>query len=88
MQILEKDEETRVCMYVRERDKIKVRERQRQRQGETIPFQGSFRWEGEGGSGRWEGGSGWETHVCKFMADHVNVWQNPQYCKVISLQLN
>ena len=37
--------------------------------------------------GRWEGGSGWGTHVNPWMI-HINVWQNPlQYCKVISLQL-
>ena len=37
--------------------------------------------------GRWEGGSGWGTHVNPWLI-HVNVWQKPlQYCKVISLQL-
>ena len=37
--------------------------------------------------GRWEGGSGWGTHVTPWLI-HVNVWQKPlQYCKVISLQL-
>ena len=37
--------------------------------------------------GRWEGGSGWGTHVPPWLI-HVNVWQKPlQYCKVISLQL-
>ena len=37
--------------------------------------------------GRWEGGSGWGTHVNQWLI-HVNVWQKPpQYCKVISLQL-
>ena len=36
---------------------------------------------------RWEGGSGWGTHVNPWLI-HFNVWQNPlQYCKVISLQL-
>ena len=35
--------------------------------------------------GRWDGSSGWGTHV-KWLI-HVNVWQKPQYCKVISLQL-
>ena len=41
-----------------------------------------FRWRG-----RWEGGSGWGTHVTPWLI-HVNVWQKPlQYCKVISLQL-
>ena len=35
--------------------------------------------------GRWEGGSGWGTHVHPWLI-RVNVWQNPlQYCKVISL---
>ena len=37
--------------------------------------------------GRWEGGSGWGTHVhpCPI---HINVWQKSlQYCKVMSLQL-
>ena len=42
---------------------------------------------GMGWEGRWEGGSGWGTHVNPWLI-HVNVWQNPlQYCKVISLQL-
>ena len=37
--------------------------------------------------GRWEGGSGWGTHVNPWLIN-VNVWQKPlQYCKVISLQL-
>ena len=37
--------------------------------------------------GRWEGGSGWGTHVNPWLI-HVNVLQKPlQYCKVISLQL-
>ena len=40
-----------------------------------------------GWGGRWEGGSGWGTHVHLWLI-HVNVWQkSPQYCKVISLQL-
>ena len=43
-------------------------------------------WDGEGG-GRWEGGSGWGTHVHPWQI-HVSVWQKPlQYCNVISLQL-
>ena len=42
---------------------------------------------GIGWRGRWEGGSGWGTHVNLWLI-HLNVWQNPlQYCKVISLQL-
>ena len=42
---------------------------------------------GMGWGGRWEGGSGWGTHVNPWLI-HVNVWQNPlQYCKIISLQL-
>ena len=42
---------------------------------------------GIGWRGRWEGGSGWGTHVNLWLI-HVNVWQKPlQYCKVISLQL-
>ena len=42
---------------------------------------------GIGWRGRWEGGSGWGTHVNPWLI-HFNVWQNPlQYCKVISLQL-
>ena len=42
---------------------------------------------GSGWRGRWEGGSGWGTHVNPWLI-HVNVWQNPlQYFKVISLQL-
>ena len=36
---------------------------------------------------RWEGSSGWGTHVNPWLI-HVDVWQKPlQYCKVISLQL-
>ena len=36
---------------------------------------------------RWEGGSGWGTHVNPWLI-HVNVWQKPlQYCKVTSFQL-
>ena len=43
---------------------------------------------GMGWGGRWEGGSGWGTHVHPWLI-HVNVWQKSlQYCKVISLQLN
>ena len=42
---------------------------------------------GTGWRGRWEGGSGWGTHVNPWLI-HFNVWQNPlKYCKVISLQL-
>ena len=42
---------------------------------------------GMGWRGRWEGESGWGTHVNPCLI-HVNVWQKPlQYCKVISLQL-
>ena len=41
--------------------------------------------EGWDGKGR---GSGWGTHVRPWLID-VNVWQkSPQYCKLISLQLN
>ena len=40
-----------------------------------------------GWGGRWEGGSGWGTHVNPCLI-HVNVWQKTlQYYKVISLQL-
>ena len=40
-----------------------------------------------GWGGRWEGGSGWGTHVNPWLI-HVSVWQKPlQYSKVISLQL-
>ena len=42
---------------------------------------------GMGWGVRWEGGSGWGTHVNPWLI-HVNVWQKPlQYCKVVSLQL-
>ena len=38
---------------------------------------------GMGWGRRWEGGSGWGTHVHPWLI-HVNVWQKPpQYCKVI-----
>ena len=49
---------------------------------------GALGWpRGIGWGGRWEGGSGWGTHVNRWLI-HVNVWQKPvQYCKVISLQL-
>ena len=40
---------------------------------------------GIGWRGKWEGGSGWGTHVNPWLI-HVNVWQN-HYNKVISLQL-
>ena len=48
----------------------------------------ALRWpRGIGWRGRWEGGSGWGTHVNPWLI-HVSLWQNPlQYCKVISLQL-
>ena len=40
-----------------------------------------------GMDGKWEGGSGWGTHVHPWLI-HANVWQKPiQYCKVISFQL-
>ena len=39
------------------------------------------------GEGKWEGASGWGTHVHPWLI-HINVWQKPlQYYKVISLQL-
>ena len=42
---------------------------------------------GMGWGRKWEGASGWGTHVNPWLI-HVNVWQKPlQYCKVISLQL-
>ena len=49
---------------------------------------GALGWpRGMGWGGRWEGGSGWGTHVNPWLI-HVNVWQKPlQYCKEISLQL-
>ena len=49
---------------------------------------GALGWpRGMGWGGRWEGGSGWGTHVNPWLI-HVNVWQKTlQYCKVISLQL-
>ena len=54
-------------------------------QSKPVHWDNSEGWDGEG---RWEGGSGWETHVYQWLS-HANVWQNPpQYCKVISLQLN
>ena len=49
---------------------------------------GTLGWpRGMGWGGRWEGGSGWRTHVNPWLI-HVNVWQKPlQYCKIIHLQL-
>ena len=49
---------------------------------------GALAWAREMGWGRrWEGGSGWGTHVNPWLI-HVKVWPKPlQYCKVISLQL-
>ena len=49
---------------------------------------GALGWpRGLGWGRRWEGGSGWGTHVNPWLI-HVNVWQYPlQYCKVISFQL-
>ena len=42
---------------------------------------------GMGWGGRWDGGSGWGTHVNPWLI-HVNVWQNPlHYCKEISLKI-
>ena len=42
---------------------------------------------GVGWGGRWEGGSGWGTHVNPWLI-HVNIWQKPlQYCNIISLHL-
>ena len=52
------------------------------RDGGTLGWPWGMGWEG-----RWEGGSGWVTHVYPWLI-HVNVWQKPpQYCKVICLQL-
>ena len=40
-----------------------------------------------GWGGRWEGVSGWGTHLHPWLI-HVNIWQKPlQYFEVISLQL-
>ena len=49
---------------------------------------GALGWpRGMGWGGRWEGGSGWATHVNLWLI-HINVWQKPlQYCKIISRQL-
>ena len=42
---------------------------------------------GMGWRGKWEGGSGWGTHINPWLI-HFNVWQKPlRYSKVISLQL-
>ena len=42
---------------------------------------------GMGWGGRWEGGSGWGTHVHPWLI-HVNARQKPlQYCTIISIQL-
>ena len=43
---------------------------------------------GMGWGGKWEGVSGWGTHVHPWLI-RVNVWGKPlHYCKVVSLQLN
>ena len=42
--------------------------------------------EGSDGQGGGSGIQDGRTHVHPWVI-HVNVWQNPQYCKVISLQL-
>ena len=49
---------------------------------------GALGWpRGMGWGLKWEGSSGWGTHVNPWLI-HVNVQQKPlQYCKVISLQL-
>ena len=49
---------------------------------------GALGWpRGMGWGGRWEGDSGWGTHVNPWLI-HVNVWQKPlQYYKIINLQL-
>ena len=40
----------------------------------------------QGWEGRWEGCSGWGTHVYPWLI-HVNIWQKPlQCCKAIILQ--
>ena len=42
---------------------------------------------GMGWGGRWQGVSGWKTHIYLLLI-HVNVWQKPpQYCNVIIPQL-
>jgi len=44
--------------------------------------------EGWGGEGGWRGVQDGGTHAHPWLI-HVNVWQKPpQYCKVVSLQLN
>ena len=41
---------------------------------------------GMGWERRWEGSTGWGTHVNPWLT-HINVWRKSlQYCKVISLQ--
>ena len=58
------------------------------RQGSQGRCTGMTLRDGMGWGGRWEGRSGWGTHVHPWLI-HVNVWQKPpQYCKVISLQLS
>ena len=41
-------------------------------------------WDGEGG--RRVEGLDWGTHLHLWLI-HINVWQKPQYCKVIGCQL-
>ena len=47
----------------------------------TVLRAGALGWPwGMGWGGRWEGCSGWGTHVCPWLI-HVDVWQKPlQYC--------
>ena len=57
------------------------------RPASPLPHLAFGRPRGMGWGGKWEGSSGWGTHVNPWLI-HVNVQQKPlQYCKVISLQL-
>ena len=54
-------------------------------QPKPVPWDNPEGWGGEGG---WRGVQDGGTHVHPWLI-HVNVWQKPpQYCKVVSLQLN
>ena len=70
------------CYSLRNRLPVQVGCMRQVLRADTLGCPGGMGW-----GGRWEGGSGWGTHVNPWLI-HVNVWQKPlQYYEVISLQL-